>query len=253
MEQVQRAVEIEASPEEVWESLATEEGRESWLEDEPGREVHVEVVQAPSRMVWWWWNGDEPATRVELLVVAAPVGARVAVIGAGGIGFDVSEFLVHGEGESPTLNLAEWQEEWGVGDPASARGGVVKPHLKPPARAVTLLQRKEGRPGKTLGKTTGWIHRAALQMKQVQMLGGASYDGISEAGLHVSFGEKRQKAMLVEADTIVICAGQEPLRELEAPLVAAGVKVHRIGGADVAAELDAKRAINQGTRLAMTL
>ena len=183
----------------------------------------------------------------------APVGARVAVIGAGGIGFDVSEFLVHGEGESPTLNLAEWQEEWGVGDPASARGGVVKPHLKPPARAVTLLQRKEGRPGKTLGKTTGWIHRAALQMKQVQMLGGASYDGISEAGLHVSFGEKRQKAMLVEADTIVICAGQEPLRELEAPLVAAGVKVHRIGGADVAAELDAKRAINQGTRLAMTL
>jgi len=182
----------------------------------------------------------------------AQVGERVAVIGAGGIGFDVAEFLVH-SGESPTLNLKEWLAEWGVADPETARGGVTKPHVTPPAREVTLLQRKAGSLGKGLGKTTGWIHRAALQKKKVQMLGGVNYEGVSPAGLEISFGEKREKPTLIAADSIIICAGQEPLRELEAPLAAAGVAVHRIGGADVAAELDAKRAINQGTRLALRL
>ena len=123
----------------------------------------------------------------------------------------------------------------------------------PPARQVTLLQRKAGKLGRGLGKTTGWIHRAALQMKQVEMLGGVNYERITPQGLVVSYGEQRRDGQLIECDTIVLCAGQEPLRELEAPLRAAGVAVHLIGGALEAGELDAKRAIDQGTRLALTL
>ncbi len=189
---------------------------------------------------------------VDVLLRNKPVGKRVAVVGAGGIGFDVSEFLVH-DGHSPTLDLDAWMKEWGVADPATVRGGVTKPEITPPARQVTLLQRKKSKPGAGLGKTTGWIHRTALKMKQVEMVGGVNYEGISEKGLHVTFGEKREKPALIECDTIVLCTGQEPLRELQAPLEQAGVKVHLIGGADVAAELDAKRAINQGSRLAAAI
>ncbi|MBA4285409.1 MAG: NADPH-dependent 2,4-dienoyl-CoA reductase [Xanthomonadaceae bacterium] len=189
---------------------------------------------------------------VDVLRGNAKVGEKVAVIGAGGIGFDVSEFLVS-DGHSATLDLNTWKAEWGVGDPADTRGGLTRPEIAPPARKVTLLQRKAGKPGAGLGKTTGWIHRSALKMKQVEMLSGVNYDGIDDRGLHISFGEKRQHPTLIEADTIVLCTGQEPLRELEAPLAAAGVKVHRIGGADVASELDAKRAIDQGSRLAARL
>jgi 2,4-dienoyl-CoA reductase (NADPH2) len=189
---------------------------------------------------------------VDVLLRGKPVGQRVAVVGAGGIGFDVSEFLVHG-GHSPSLDLQAWMKEWGVTDPAAARGGVTRPEIAPPARQVTLLQRKKSKPGVGLGKTTGWIHRTALKMKRVEMLGGVNYEGISEKGLHITFGEKREKPSLIECDTIVLCTGQEPLRELQAPLEQAGVKVHLIGGADVAAELDAKRAINQGSRLAAQL
>jgi 2,4-dienoyl-CoA reductase (NADPH2) len=116
-----------------------------------------------------------------------------------------------------------------------------------------LLQRKATGLGKGLGKTTGWIHRAALKMKKVQMIGGVNYEGIDARGLHLSFGEKREKPTLLEVDTIVLCTGQEPLRELYDPLKAANVPVHLIGGSDVAAELDAKRAINQGSRLAAEL
>jgi 2,4-dienoyl-CoA reductase (NADPH2) len=189
---------------------------------------------------------------VDVLLHGKPVGKRVAVVGAGGIGFDVSEFLVH-EGHSPTLDPEAWMKEWGVTDPARVRGGVTKPVIAPPAREVTLLQRKKSKPGAGLGKTTGWIHRTALKMKQVEMVGGVNYEGISEKGLHVTFGEKREKPALIECDTIVLCTGQEPHRELQAPLEQAGVKVHLIGGADVAAELDAKRAINQASRLAASL
>jgi 2,4-dienoyl-CoA reductase (NADPH2) len=191
---------------------------------------------------------------VDVLLRGAPVGKRVAVVGAGGIGFDVSEFLVH-NGHSPSLDLKAWLAEWGVGDPATARGGVagVKPQIEPPARQVYLLQRKTTKPGAGLGKTTGWIHRSTLKMKQVEMLAGVNYDGIDERGLHVSFGEKREKPTLLEVDTVVICAGQEPMRELQAPLEVAGVAVHLIGGAHVAAELDAKRAINDGSRVAAAL
>jgi 2,4-dienoyl-CoA reductase (NADPH2) len=182
------------------------------------------------------------------------VGKRVAVIGAGGIGFDVSEFLVH-EGESPTENLPEWMKEWGVADPAVNRGGLAPEGPRPsaPARQVTLLQRKAEKHGKRLGKTTGWIHRAALKMKDVSFVGGVNYERIDSDGLHISFGAARENPTLIEADTIVLCAGQEPLRDLADALEAAGKPVHIIGGADVAAELDAKRAINQGTRLAATL
>jgi len=140
-----------------------------------------------------------------------------------------------------------------VANPAEVRGGVVPPRPAPAARQVTLLQRKAGKLGKGLGKTTGWIHRAALQMKRVEMIGGVNYERITRGGLFVSHGEGRKDGQLIECDTVVLCAGQEPLRELQAPLLAAGVKVHLIGGADEAAELDAKRAIDQGTRLAAAL
>ncbi len=194
------------------------------------------------------------ASYVEILAGAKVAGRRVAVVGAGGIGFDVAEFLVH-EGHSPTLDLEAWRREWGVGDPAVARGGVdgVKPQPSPPAREVILLQRKASKPGAGLGKTTGWIHRTALKMKRVEMLAGVNYEGVVPRGLAISFGEKREKGTVLEVDTIVICAGQESLRELEAPLVAAGRKPHVIGGANFAGELDAKRAIEEGSRLAASL
>ncbi len=191
---------------------------------------------------------------VDVLRGKAQVGKRVAVIGAGGIGFDVSEFLVH-EGVSTTLDLAEWKEEWGVGDPSETRGGLAPAGPQPdaPAREVILLQRKAERHGKRLGKTTGWIHRAALKMKNVEMIGGVNYECIDADGLHVSFGEARENPTLVKCDTIVMCTGQVSERSLADALEAKGVSVHVIGGADVAGELDAKRAIDQGTRLAAVL
>ncbi|MDH5539370.1 MAG: NAD(P)/FAD-dependent oxidoreductase, partial [Rhizobacter sp.] len=198
-------------------------------------------------------DGAHVLSYIDVLMATKPVGPRVAIVGAGGIGFDVAEFLVTRPGHSPTLNLQEWLAEWGVADPASVRGGVVKPQPAPPARRVTLLQRKTGKLGKGLGKTTGWIHRAALQMKQVEMIGGVNYERITPEGLFVTYGEQRKEGQLIECDNVVLCAGQEPLRELLEPLRAAGVSTHLIGGADEATELDAKRAIDQGTRLAASL
>ena len=189
---------------------------------------------------------------IDVLLHKKPVGQRVAVVGAGGIGFDVSEYLVD-EGHSPALDTAMWMKEWGVGDPSVARGGVVKPEVTPPAHQVTLLQRKATTVGKGLGKTTGWIHRAALKKKRVEMIAGANYEGIDAKGLHITYGEKRERPALIEVDNIVLCTGQESLRELQAPLEAAGVKVHLVGGAFEAGELDAKRAIDQASRLAAVL
>ena len=199
-------------------------------------------------------DGDNVVDYIDVLRGKVPVGKRVAVIGAGGIGFDVSEYLVH-QGESPTENLPEWMAEWGVADPAQHRGGLAPDGPKPeaPARQVTLLQRKAEKHGKRLGKTTGWIHRASLKMKDVNFVGGVNYERIDAAGLHVSFGEARENPTLIEADTIVLCAGQLPLRSLADDLEARGITPHVIGGADVAAELDAKRAIDQGTRLAAVI
>jgi 2,4-dienoyl-CoA reductase (NADPH2) len=199
-------------------------------------------------------DGPNVVGYVDVLRGKAAVGDRVAVVGAGGIGFDVSEYLVH-EGESPTENLPEWLKEWGVTDPADQRSGLVPegPQPSAPARQVTLLQRKAEKPGKRLGKTTGWIHRASLMMKDVQMKAGVNYERIDAEGLHISYGEARERPEVIACDTVVLCAGQVSERSLADALEAKGVTCHVIGGADVAAELDAKRAIDQGTRLAASL
>ena len=194
-------------------------------------------------------------------------GARVAIIGAGGIGFDVAEYLVHtpildatafdlrpphgvAEHRSSTLDPQRWMAEWGVDPTFSGPGGLRKPEPEPPTREVWLLQRSPGKPGAKLGKTTGWIHRAALKAKQVAMLGGVEYLGIDDSGFRIRVDGKEQT---LPVDHVVICAGQEPRRELFDALQAAGVAAHLIGGADVAAELDAKRAIAQGSRVAAGL
>lgn len=189
---------------------------------------------------------------LDVILQRKPVGHSVAVVGAGGIGFDVSEFLVH-QGVSTSLDRTAFWKEWGIDTTLEARGGVVgiKPELHAPARQVFLLQRKASKVGDGLGKTTGWIHRTGLKNKQVQMLNSVEYLRIDDAGLHIRIGEGQEK--LLPVDNIVICAGQDPLRELYDGLVEAGQAVHLIGGADVAAELDAKRAIDQGSRLAAGL
>ena len=185
------------------------------------------------------------------VLMGAPVGDSVAVVGAGGIGFDVSEYLVH-QGTSPTLDLPAWLREWGVSDPAQTAGGLAPegPQPHPAARQVTLLQRKAEKPGKRLGKTTGWIHRASLQMKGVKMLGGMTYTRITAQGVEVDTPDGPR---LIAAQTVVLCAGQDSARGLADALIAAGRSPHVIGGADVAGELDAKRAIDQGSRLAARL
>jgi 2,4-dienoyl-CoA reductase (NADPH2) len=188
---------------------------------------------------------------VDVLARRATVGEKVAIIGAGGIGFDVAEFLAKGD-HSPTMHLDEWLAEWGVVDPATIRGGVTKPQPTKPLRQITLLQRKAGKPGAGLGKTTGWIHRTELKSRNVEMIGGVNYEQISDQGLLVTYGEKRENATWLDVDNIVLCAGQIPLRELIEPLKAAGMKVTLLGGADVASELDAKRAINQASYAAAT-
>ncbi|OYD51709.1 NADPH-dependent 2,4-dienoyl-CoA reductase [Acidovorax kalamii] len=192
---------------------------------------------------------------IDVLRHGKPVGERVAIIGAGGIGFDVAEFLTHGDHPSTTLDLPAWKAEWGITDPAEARGGLAAsgPRVTPPARQVTLLQRKKGKLGNGLGKTTGWIHRTVLKMKAVEMVGGVNYERIADEGLLVSYGEKREDPTWIPCDTVVLCAGQVPLRSLAQDLEAQGRKPHLIGGALEAGELDAKRAIDQAARLAARL
>ena len=188
---------------------------------------------------------------VDVLASKAKVGPRVAIVGAGGIGFDVAEFLVQ-DLPAPSTDVTSWLKEWGIDQTLTARAGVegIKAQPEAPARTVWLLQRTPGAPGKRLNKTSGWVHRSTLKHKQVRMLGGVEYQHIDEAGLTISIDGKPQ---LLEVDNVIICAGQEPRRDLLAELQAAGQTVHLIGGADVAAELDAKRAIDQASRLAATL
>lgn len=181
-----------------------------------------------------------------------PVGQKVAVIGAGGIGFDVAEFLVEKRVEKKVEMDADghrdhWLKEWGIDKQLGERGGLTAPEIDAPERQIWLLQRKESKVGDGLGKTTGWIHRTVLKNRKVQMLSGVQYLGIDDEGLHIQVGESKQ---CLPVDQVIVCAGQEPLKELQAGLQAAGKPVHIIGGADVAAELDAKRAIRQGAELA---
>ncbi|MEX5578500.1 FAD-dependent oxidoreductase [Pseudophaeobacter sp. A-200-2] len=235
--------------------ITLELGREVQAEDLTGfDEVVIATGVIPRDPGISGQDRDNVLSYIDVLRGKAPVGERVAVIGAGGIGFDVSEYLLH-EGTSPTEDLPLWMKEWGVTDPAEHRSGLAPegPQPEAPARHVTLLQRKAERHGKRLGKTTGWIHRAALKMKEVEFVGGVNYERIDDAGLHVSFGEARENPTVIPADTIVLCAGQLSERSLADALEAKGITAHVIGGADVAAELDAKRAINQGIRLAATL
>ncbi|MDM5076142.1 NADPH-dependent 2,4-dienoyl-CoA reductase [Aeromonas media] len=188
---------------------------------------------------------------LDVLRDGKPVGDKVAVIGAGGIGFDVAEFLVEKKAEgSADHHRDHWLREWGIDKSLGERGGLMTPVIDAPERQIWLLQRKESKVGDGLGKTTGWIHRTVLKNRKVQMLSGVQYLRIDDEGLHIQVGEARQ---CLPVDQVIICAGQEPLRELQAGLQAAGKPVHIIGGADVAAELDAKRAIRQGAELASVI
>ena len=198
-------------------------------------------------------DGPNVYSYVDVLRGGAVLGDRVVIVGAGGIGFDVAEFLT--TDHSPTETLSDWLAEWGVSDPELHPGGLdpAGPQPAAPRRQVTLLQRKAEKLGKGLGKTTGWIHRAALKMKGVKMVGGVGYQRIVPDGLIVELPDATDGPTLFEADAIVLCAGQEPERNLADALLDRGCEVHIIGGADVAVELDAKRAIDQGTRVAAAL
>lgn len=195
-------------------------------------------------------EGPNVHSYADVITGRVVVGERVAVIGAGGIGFDVGEFLTSTGTVGVAQSREQWMREWGVEDPELADGGVTKPVPEKSPRQVFLLQRKDSRVGAGLGKTTGWVHRAALASRQVEMIKGVNYERIDADGLHISFGGKHGRPRVIGVDDVVICAGQDPRRDLLAELESAGGTVHVIGGADVATELDAKRAIDQGTRLA---
>jgi len=212
-------------------------------------EVVIATGITPRRVDFPGADHPKVVTYLDVLLGKVQVGEQVAIIGAGGIGFDVGEFLVH-EGPSSALDPARWMAEWGVDPSFEGRGALAKPTPEAPSRKVWLLQRSPGKPGARLGKTTGWIHRATLKAKGVSMLGGVEYLGVDDSGLRIRVDGEEQ---LLPVSHVVVCAGQEPRRDLHAALQAAGIHAQLIGGADVAAELDAKRAIDQGSRLAAAL
>jgi 2,4-dienoyl-CoA reductase (NADPH2) len=188
-------------------------------------------------------------TYVDVVLHGKPVGNRVAVMGAGGIGYDVSLYLSD-PGDNAHEDRREFAAEWGIDMTLQHQGGLVPAHAPTPSkRQVTLLKRSKSKFGATLGKTTGWIHKTTLQQRGIEHLGGVSYEKIDDRGLHISVNGESQ---VIEVDNVVICAGQNPQRELLDELRQAGVRTHLIGGADEAAELDAKRAIDQAARLVAT-
>ena len=198
--------------------------------------------------------GQEQSNKVlsylDVLLNKAEVGSRVAIIGAGGIGFDVAEYLVN-KNLNKNISIPDWLSQWGVVDPENARGGL-DPQLRKEIssnREVTLLQRKSERLGKNLGKTTGWIHRSSLNSKGVKMLSGVNYEEVGERGLKISYGPQRENSSWLEVDNIVVCAGQESERSLEISLNQHDINPFWIGGAKIASELDAKSAINQACSL----
>jgi 2,4-dienoyl-CoA reductase (NADPH2) len=198
------------------------------------RDINMEGIQHPKVMNY-----------LDVLRDNKAVGKKVAIIGAGGIGFDVAEFLI--EEHSLTEQPEQWLKSWGIDKEYKQAGALTEATIEEPAREVFLLQRKNTKVGKGLGKTTGWIHRSALQRKKVQMIAGVDYVKIDDQGLHI---EVNNKSQILEVDNIILCAGQEPLRELLKGLEDRSITTHLIGGADVASELDAKRAIRQGAELA---
>jgi len=185
---------------------------------------------------------------VDVLLHKKAVGRRVAIIGAGGIGFDVAQYITH-QKLSTSLDLDAFLKEWGVDKEYHHPGGLLpsRPRIPASVRDVYLLQRKASKIGETLGKTTGWIHRVTLKQRKVLMINGVTYNRINDQGLHITL---KDAPKVLEVDTVITCAGQEPLRDLEDELKNAGMPVHLIGGAELAVELDAKRAIDQGARLA---
>ena len=188
---------------------------------------------------------------LDVLRDKAPVGEKVAIIGCGGIGFDTALYLSQ-SGIATSQNIGEFCAEWGI-DTSLQNAGGLRPEgmqLAKSPRQIVMLQRKTSKPGDGLGKTTGWIHRATLLARDVKMIPGVSYQRIDDAGLHVTIGGESQ---VLNVDHVIICAGQDPRRELADPLQTAGKTVHLIGGCDVAMELDARRAIAQGTRLALSI
>ena len=188
-------------------------------------------------------------TYIDVLLHKKEAGTRVAIVGAGGIGFDVAQYLSHPAGVPTSLSADAFLKEWGVDKEYRLPGGLAsqRPQLPSSGRQVYLLQRKADKMGATLGKTTGWIHRITLKQRNVMMINGVAYNKIDAEGLHITL---KDQPRCLAVDTVVICAGQEPQRDLKDELETAGVPVHLIGGADLAVELDAKRAIDQGARLA---
>jgi 2,4-dienoyl-CoA reductase (NADPH2) len=237
-----------------------------------GVKVHLQRQMSAAEMLVGGWDEIVLATGVtpravdipgadrpnvhsyaDVITGASEIGARVAVIGAGGIGFDVSEFLTHAGPHGVPVERDAWLAEWGVADPATTRGGLASAVPPNSARRVYLLQRKASKVGAGLGKTSGWVHRSTLRARGVETIGTVTYERIDDAGLHVTVGTRNPRPRLLRVDDVVVCAGQESRRDLLAELEAGGASVHVIGGAHVAAELDAKRAIDQGTRLAASL
>lgn len=215
-------------------------------------EVVLATGISPRNVTFEGADSPKVVSYIDVLKGKVQVGAKVGVIGAGGIGFDVSEFLTQ-EGQSPSLGLGTWLKEWGIDPQNEVRGGIagIKPHFSPPAREVAMFQRTKGKVGDKLGKTTGWIHRATLKMKNVRMIDGVEYVRFDENGLH--YLDKHKQPQVFACDNVVVCAGQLSLRELEEPLKALGKITHVIGGALEAGELDAKRAIEQATMLAVSV
>ncbi len=198
------------------------------------RQIHIEGMETNTILNY-----------EDVLKHGKPVGNKVVIIGAGGIGFDVAEYLSH-EGKSPSLNTELFLKEWGIDGTNSVRGGLVKPVPHPSPRQITMLQRSETKVGKDLGKTTGWIHRASLKMKKVRMLKGVSYNKIDQKGIHISIKEQTQH---IEADTVIICAGQVSVNQLHEELIELGKTPHLIGGGKLAKKIDAQRAIREGSEL----
>ncbi|WP_110457662.1 NADPH-dependent 2,4-dienoyl-CoA reductase [Shewanella algidipiscicola] len=220
----------------------------SVVRDEAFDEVVIAAGVVPRRLELPGFDNPKVVTYQQVLSGEISVGERVALIGAGGIGFDMAHYL--GERESSTLQPDKWFKQWGIDKTYAEPGGLTEPELSAPERQIYLLQRKTSKMGKGLGKTTGWIHRSVLKHHQVQMLTGVNYDHFDEQGLHIKVGDDSR---VLDVDNVILCAGQESNRTLVDEMKATGLPVHLIGGVDVAAELDAKRAIRQGAELAIAL